>query len=396
MRKFNEIFATRANQESLLTDLIKGVGTVKLLNAEVAARWKYEEALTDTLKARNSFSLLASGLASVTDGYAQIVKYGLMGFAAYWGIRGSLSPGQVVAISMLAGQIIGPFQNLAHNWPDIQEIKTVFSRLDDIFLTASEQTNERGVVKAKFTGEIEFQNVWFRYGGDSSEWVLRGASFKIKAGQHVSIVGPSGCGKSTVAHLLARMFEPTQGQILIDGRDYREYDIHWLRSQIGLLQQEPVLFAGNVAENIAFGKPKFSFQEVEAAAKLADANDFITKKNLAYFYSIDYGGIGLSGGQKQRLALARTLCANPSLIILDEATSMLDGISEANLLRNIYSKYKDKTILSIAHRYTTARASDFVLIMENGRVAGFGTHENLEAEEGIYTQLFGIKAKRVA
>jgi subfamily B ATP-binding cassette protein HlyB/CyaB len=395
--KYTDIFNSRSKQESLLTDLVKGAGTVKLLNSEVASRWRFEERLTKTLKAQYSYAILGEGISSFTDAYTQLLKYGLMWFSAYWGVKGALSPGQVIAISMLVGQIVDPFRNLSHNWASIQEMKTILSRLDDVFLASSEETaNKKGIAKAKLVGEIEFQDVWFRYGGDSSDWILRGCSFKIKRGQHVAIVGPSGCGKSTVAHLIARMYEPTQGHILIDGRDYREYDINWLRSQIGLLQQEPVLFYGTVAENIAFGKPTFSDKDVINAAKMSDAHDFIVKKSLGYDYKISYSGIGLSGGQKQRLALARTLYAEPSLIILDEATSMLDGISEAIMLKNIYSNFKGTTILSIAHRYSTARTSDFALVMENGRVVNFGSHENLEAEEGLYTQLFGIRARRVA
>ncbi len=395
--KYSEVFTRRAKQESLLTDLVKGAGTIKILNGEVASRWRFEERLTKTLQSQYSYSMTGAGLASFTDAYSQIMKYGLMGFGAYWGVKGDLSPGQVIAISMLVGQIIDPFKSMAHNWSSFQEMKTILSRLDDVFLATSEVIpGKRGLIKSKLTGEIEFQNVWFRYGGDSSEWVLKGASFKIKPGQHVAIVGPSGCGKSTIAHLLARLYEPTSGTIFIDGRDYREYDVNWLRSQIGLLQQEPCLFHGTIAENIAFGQPEFLETDLIKMSKMADAHNFISEKSLGYQYMITYGGLGLSGGQKQRLALARTLYARPSLVVLDEATSMLDGISESNLLKNVYSNYKETTILSIAHRYSTAKASDFALVMENGRVAGFGTHENLEAEDGLYTQLFGLRIRRAA
>ena len=396
-KSYSNIFSFHAKQESLLTDLVKGAGTVKLLNAEVASRWRFEERLSETLKAEYKYSMAGAAMSTITDSYAQMLRFALMGFAAYSGVKGNLSPGQVIAISMLIGQIVDPFKNLSHNWPALQEMKTILNRLDDVFLASSEQLpGKKGLTKSKLVGEIEFQNVWFRYGGDSSEWVLKGCSFKIKRGQHVAVVGPSGCGKSTIAHLLARMYDPTQGTVLIDGRDIREYDINWLRSQVGLLQQEPVLFHGSIAENIAFGQPVYADEAVIQAAKLADAHEFIMNKSLDYDYKISYGGIGLSGGQKQRLAMARTLYLNPSLVVLDEATSMLDGISEANLLRNIYGQFKETTILSIAHRYSTAKASDFVLVMENGRISGFGTHENLEAEDGLYSQLFGIKVRRAA
>jgi ABC-type bacteriocin/lantibiotic exporter with double-glycine peptidase domain len=393
---YGESFRSRAEQEALITDIVKGVSTIKSLNGAVANRWRYEGQLVTTLRANYKFSKTANTLVTGTYLYTQIVRYGMMGAAAYLAIIGTLSPGQVIAVSMIINQIIEPFKNLARSWPSLQEAKTILSRLDDVFLAVSEATTSRGITKPKLRGEIEMQDVWFRYGGESSDWVLKGLSFKVEAGQHVAIVGPSGCGKSTIGYLLTRMYEPTKGHILIDGRDYRDYDLGWLRSQLGLLMQEPRLFFGPVSANIAFGDPSPNDHRVLASAKMAHAHDFILEKSRGYDYLISHEGMGLSGGQRQRLALARTIYTQPSVLILDEATSALDGIIEAKLLESLKENFKGMTILNIAHRYTAVNACDFALVMDKGRAVAFGTNEQLLSEGGLYSELFGLSKKKAA
>ena len=394
---YGETFRNRAEQESLIADLVKGVSTIKTMGAELSSRWRYEERLVKTLISNYQYSMTNVGMTTITEGYTQIVKNILMGTSAYLGIKGSLTPGQVIAVSMIINQIVDPFKNLSRGWATFQEMKVILSRLDDIFLSPSELRKGRGgVTKSRFRGEIEFQDVWFRYGGESSDWVLRGLSIKIEASQHVAIVGKSGCGKSTIGLLLSRLFEPVKGYILIDGRDYREYDVEWLRTQVGTLMQEPRLFYGSISENIAYGYPSINDFQVTEAAKVADAHEFISEKQTGYNYLIMHDGIGLSGGQKQRLAFARTIYNNPSILVLDESTSALDGISESKLLASLSTKFKKTTILSIAHRYTTAVACDYALVIDQGVAAQFGTHEQLLNEDGLYTQLFGLNKRRAA
>jgi subfamily B ATP-binding cassette protein HlyB/CyaB len=390
-KAYSQSFLVRTEVESLLTDQIKGIGTIKTMGAELPARWRYEEKLVNALKADYSFSLNSQALNATAETYNQIARFLLMGYSAYLGITGELSPGQVVALSMIVSSVIDPFNSLAHAWSGVQEIRIILDRLNDIFLAPSEAADkQKKLTKEKLSGEVEFRDVWFRYGGDSSDWVLQGLSFKIQAGQNVAIVGESGSGKSTIAYLLSRMYEPQKGQILIDGRDIRDYDLQWLRTQVGLLHQESNLFHGSVAENIAFGKPRFESYAVENAAKMADASDFIEKKPNGYAYQISHGGIGLSGGEKQRISLARTIFTGASLLVLDEATSALDGISEKKLLESIKNNFHGMTILSIAHRYTTVKMSDFALVIAKGRCMGFGTHEHLSRDSLVYARLFGF------
>jgi ATP-binding cassette, subfamily B, bacterial HlyB/CyaB len=386
---YQTIFTESAEIESNLNDTIKAISTVKSLSGEMSSRWKYEEKLVVLLQAVRKFSLTDSTIGVIGGFYTSLVNYAIMGLAAYLAIRGELTPGQVIATTMISGNILGPLMRIADKIGELEEIKAVMGRLNDVFLSPSETVNHKGKLKKDFLrGEIEFRDVWFRYGGEGSDWTLKGVSFRIEAGQNVAFVGPSGSGKSTVAALIARLFEPTKGQIFIDGRDYLDYDITWLRTQLGILQQESHLFFGSIAENISFNDPKIDMARVQSCAEKAAAEKFISAKPGGFGYMISAGGLGLSGGEKQRISMARLFYRNPSILILDEATSALDGISERELLRNLKSD-SVKTIISIAHRYSTVKFSDYVLVLFDGKVVGFGTQPELLQDNNIFRQLFG-------
>ena len=389
---YSEVFNGYVQQEGLITDLIQGVATIKTLHAEVSARWRFEENLVRTLRARQRFSNLDASLTALGQAYEQILFLLLLGFAAYLEIRGKLSPGQIVALSMFVAYTIKPFRGLAQAWSSIQQMKSTLARLNEVLLAQPETASRpRALKKKSLQGEIEFRDVYFRFGGESSDWVLKGISFKIEAGQNVAIVGPSGSGKSTLAHLLVRLFDPTQGQILLDGRDIRDYDLSWLRQQIGYLQQAAHLFQGSIADNIGFNSPSLSYSRLEKCAEIANAQPFIDKKPFGYGTLLNHGGLGLSGGEKQRLALARLFYGDPSLFCLDEATASLDNLSERTFLHDFKKAASGKTILNIAHRQSTVLMSEFALLIKDGKVAGFGTHEDLDRDNGLYQELFHSK-----
>lgn len=394
-----ESFNARAEEESLLGDLIRGIPTIKALTAEVAARWRLEEKVVRTLKARHRFTLTANTLHGLTELYGKLARLSLMGLAAYLALKNQMSAGQIITISVLVNYIINPFQELAGTWAGIQEMKAAMTRLNDIFLSPSEgiaNSKKNGLVKQRLRGDVEFVDVWFRYGGESSEWVLKGISFRLEPGTKIAIAGPSGSGKSTIANLMLRLFEPTQGQILIDGRDHREYDLHWLRSQLGLILQESHLFHGSVSDNIGFGDPACIEEKIIKSAIMANAHDFIMAKPAGYQYTISHGGHGLSGGEKQRISCARAFYLDPPVLILDEATSALDGVAERELLKGLLAHSKERTVLSIAHRYTTARHFNQVLLLNSGKVVGFGSHEHLARSSALYRTLFGLDEVEVA
>jgi len=389
-KQSSEAFASRAEQEGLLADQIKGVATIKTLGAEVASRWRFEEALVATLRSRYNLQITGASLSSCSSFLYQFMDFGIIGLAAYMAIKGQLTPGQVMSVSIMAASILGPVQSLANMWSDIQQMRTTLDRLNDVFLAESEsRPDKRALIKQRLRGEMEFRDVWFRYGGESTDWVLKGMSFRILPGQSVAVVGSSGAGKSTLALLATRLYEPTKGIILIDGRDYREYDRPWLRRQIGLLLQETTLFHGSILENIAYGDPRPEMALVEAAAEMANAKDFIYEKSSGYDFRITHGGLGLSGGQKQRIAIARILYVNPAILFLDEATASLDANAERAIVKNLKEAGKNRTLLSIAHRYNTVRMSDFAMVVEGGQVVEMGTHTELIKKDGHYAKLFG-------
>ncbi|NDG85896.1 MAG: ATP-binding cassette domain-containing protein [Proteobacteria bacterium] len=235
---------------------------------------------------------------------------------------------------------------------------------------------------------MEFQNVWFRYGGEASNWALKNVSFRIEAGKIAALVGPSGSGKSTVGQLLAGLYRPTKGRILIDGRDMSDYDSNWLRKRMGFILQEPSLFSGTIAENIAMASPAPDFAKVEEVAIQADADKFIVGKPNGYQYIISHGGLGLSGGEKQRIAFARALYGEPDVLVLDEATSAMDGISEKAVLESLRGGHR--TMVNIAHRFTTALASDFVIVLDQGELVNVGSHDYLAASCPLYSKLFNL------
>lgn len=393
---YQTIFKESSELSSQLTDTIKAIPTVKAMTAEVACRWRYEEKFINLCKAERNFTLTGSAIGVIGSFYTSLVNYLIMGLCGYLAIKGDLTPGQVVAVTMISGNILGPLLSISGKLDDAFEIKAAMGRINDILLAPSEGAQNRGRIrKDQLLGEIEFKDVWFRYGGEGSDWVLKGINFKIEAGQNVAFVGPSGSGKSTIAALIARMFEPTKGQIFIDGRDYLDYEISWLRTQLGILHQESHLFHGTIMENIAFSDPNVDTAKVVMAAERAAAHDFIVKKPNDYNYMISAGGFGLSGGEKQRISLARTLYRDPTILILDEATSALDGIAESSLLGRMKEQVHGTTI-NIAHRYSTVLHSDYALVLLEGRVVGFGTHEDLASENTVYKKLFSLSDEEVS
>ncbi len=383
------VFKESAELGSNITDVIKGISTIKSLNGELSSRWKYEEKLINLLKASRHFSLTSSSIGVIAGFYTSFVNFAIMGLSAYLAIKGNLTPGQVVATTMISGNILGPLMSIADKVGDFQEMRAVMGRLNDILLSPSEGSLHKGRTrKDTLRGEIEFRDVWFRYGGEGSDWTLKGITFKIEAGQNVAFVGPSGSGKSTIACLISRLYEPVKGQIFIDGKNYLDYDIDWLRSQLGILNQESHLFHGTITENISANDPNVDMDKIFQSAEKAAAADFINKKPNDFMYIISAGGYGLSGGEKQRISLARTFYRNPKILILDEATSALDGISERKLLGNLKENSGNITTVNIAHRYSTVKHSDYALVLYEGRVVGFGTHEDLASENEIYQSLF--------
>jgi ATP-binding cassette subfamily B protein len=290
---------------------------------------------------------------------------------------------------MLFAQIIAPFQRLTVLWTQFQEVNIAVERINDV-LDAKPEENLEELSRQflpELQGHIRFENVTFRYHTDSDHNVLENLSFEILPGQTVALVGRSGSGKTTISKLLIGLYPPTDGKISIDGYDLSTIALSSLRQQVGVVDQDTFLFGSTIRENISLGYPDRPLESVIEAAKLAGIHDFIQSLPMGYETQIGEGGGLLSGGQRQRIAIARSLMGEPRLLILDEATSHLDTESEQIIQNNLQKIRQNRTMVIIAHRLSTVRNADCILVLDRGILVDQGTHKELMSRPGIYRNL---------
>ena len=273
-----------------------------------------------------------------------------------------------------------------------QEGSTGFDRFFEMLQMEPDLPDQAGAAElTQVRGDITFRNVSFRY-ADDSPFVLKNLSLEIRAGEFVALVGASGVGKTTLCSLIPRFYDATAGDILIDGRNVRDIRPQSLRQNIGIVQQDVYLFAGTVAENLRYGKPDASLDEIIEAAKLAHAHDFIMALPNGYDTEIGERGVKLSGGQKQRLSIARVFLKNPPILIFDEATSALDNESERSVQESLHRLARNRTTLVIAHRLSTVRNAGRIVVLTEDGIAEEGTHAELVASGGAYARLYNTQA----
>ncbi|MCY7337925.1 MAG: peptidase domain-containing ABC transporter [Chamaesiphon sp.] len=289
---------------------------------------------------------------------------------------------------MLSANVISPFQRLAGLWNNLQEVGIAIERLcDAIEAKPEEDRDEHRQPLDKLQGYVKFNHVTFRYNQDAESNILENINFEIKPGQTIALVGRSGSGKITLSKLILGLYQPTTGSISIDGKDLKTISLHSLRSQIGIVDQDTFLFSGTVKANITLAKPGASQKEIQRAAELAGADEFINKMPMRYDTEIGEGGSMLSGGQRQRLAIARALLNNPRLLIFDEATSSLDTESERIIQTNLEKIRRNRSTIIIAHRLSTVQNADLILVLDKRVLIESGNHHQLMAKRRKYYHL---------
>jgi len=383
-----EVFNKSAEQNSSLVETITGIETVKTTASEQELRWRWETHLTDFLNMRFRRQKLVVKLEAA-NGFINIIgTTALLWYGASLVINGQLTIGQLVAFNMLLGRVLNPILALANIWDELQEVLISVERLNDIFLVQSEETADQMMLPLpRLEGNVSFERVTFRYDAEGERNAVDGVTFDAHTGDTIAIVGRSGSGKTTLVKLLQGLYQPDSGQIYIDGHDLRHVSPHSLRSQLGVVSQDCFLFSGTILENITLYRPEFSLEQVIEAAKLAEAHSFIQGMPLGYNTRVGERGSNLSGGQRQRIAIARALLDNPKILILDEATSALDTESEQRFQNNLKRLSRDRTTFIIAHRLSTVRDADCILVLDQGLLVEKGTHEELIQAQKLYYHL---------
>lgn len=392
MRKYTkERSQALAELQGHLHERIQGISVIRAFHLEKFEQEQFEKrnqhflqkAMTHTKWVAKTFS----SINTLTD-LAPIIVIALSG---YFVIQGTLTIGEMTAFYGYMGLIYNPIRRLVNSSTTLTQ---AFASMDRVFEFMDEPYEITDLPGAQpideVSGSVQFSQVRFRYHEDQ-EWVLNGIDLEVKPGQTVALVGPSGGGKSSIISLIPRFYDVAEGEIRIDGRELRQITLSSLRQHIGLVLQENILFSGSVEENIRMGKIDATMDEIVAAAKAANAHDFIMGLKEGYQTEIGERGVKLSGGQKQRIALARVFLKNPAILILDEATSALDLQSEHLVQESLERLAKDRTTIIVAHRLSTITHADQILVVDQGQVVERGTHEQLLREGGLYAQLFNVQ-----
>lgn len=388
-RMSREIFNAGAEENSYLIQSLTGIRSVRSMAIEQTVRWHWEELLNTLVKKSFNAQIINIRLQVISGSIDTLTSTGLLWYGSWLVINHQLTIGQLIAFNMLMGNVISPFKRLSGVWNQLQEIFISVERLNDVLEAEPEEdllTSDRKSL-GKLRSHIRFDNVTFRYHPESDINILENISFEIKPEQMIAVVGRSGSGKTTLSKLILGLYPPTDGKVLIDGNDIKGISLRSLRTQIGVVDQDNFLFGGTIRENIAIAHPDASLEAITEAAHLAGADEFIQQLPMGYETQIGEGGGMISGGQRQRLAIARALLGNPRLLIFDEATSNLDAESERIIQNNLKTILQGRTSLIIAHRLSTVRNADLILVLDRGVLVESGTHDNLIAKKGHYYYL---------
>lgn len=386
-RRLEQKFQMGAQSNAYLVEAVTGVQTVKSLALEGSMQRKWEDYLANYVNSGFNLTNLSNILGGVSGALQKLMTISMLYVGVTLVLENKLSVGQLIAFQMFANQFSGPILRLVNLWNEFQQTLLSVDRIGDILNTQTEQKNDKAITLPSVSGHVKFDNLSFSYGIDAPI-VLDTLNGEFPAGSSIGLVGRSGSGKSTVTKLIQRLYVPNSGTIYIDGVDIRHMNPKWLRNHIGVVLQENYLFSGSIQENITLARPDAPMEHIIKAAQIAGAHEFISELPEGYDTQVGERGTALSGGQRQRVAIARALLINPSILIFDEATSALDYESERIISDNMNSIKKGKTIFIVAHRLSTVRDCDVILVLENGKIVERGSHNELMDQKGYYHKLY--------
>ncbi|TXE19638.1 ABC transporter ATP-binding protein [Psychroserpens burtonensis] len=390
------IFRTRgkinAEVTGRLTETLAGVRVIKAFNAEDQENKIFEKGV-DRLFQNVKKSLTATALMTSSSAFLiGVATTGIMGIGGYYMMLGEMTTGEFLFFTLILGFMIAPIVQMSNIGSQLTEALAGLDRTEELMnLAAEDDDTNRTIELENFKGEIEFNDVSFAY--EVGKPVLHNINFKAETGSVIALVGSSGSGKSTIAGLSATFLNPKSGKITIDGEDISQVKLKSFRRHLGVVLQDEFLFEGTIRENIMFPRPNATEAQLQAAVKAAYVNEFTDRFDEGLETLIGERGVKLSGGQRQRIAIARAVLADPKIIILDEATSNLDTESEALIQKSLAQLTKDRTTIVIAHRLSTIRKADQILVIENGKIAERGNHDELIASQGRYFDLYTYQAK---
>ena len=389
-KAFRENRARIADINTQIEDSLSGIRVVKSFANEKVEMKKFRQGNERFVNSKKLSYKYMGTYNSGMGAFTTLITISVLLTGAFYLTKGAMPVEDLVTVLLYISNFTDPVKKLITFTEQFQNGYSGYSRFLEIMAVAPDiqdapEAKEVNDVK----GAIDFENVSFAYEG-TQEKVLSHVNLKVKAGEYVALVGSSGAGKTTLCSLIPRFYDVTEGSVLLDGEDIRNLKLQSLRNQIGIVQQDVYLFAGTVMENIRYGKPDATDEEVIRAAKAANAHEFITELEQGYDTDIGQRSVKLSGGQKQRLSIARVFLKNPPILIFDEATSALDNESEKIVQQSLENLAKDRTTFVIAHRLSTIRKAQRILVLTEDGIAEEGTHEELMKKEGIYSSLYQL------
>ena len=394
-RRLQALYQAEGERQAMLVETVHGMRTVKSLALEPRQRRVWDDSSAQAISVRfrvDKISTVAQALIGLLE---KLMSVAIIGLGALDVFSGAMTVGALVAFNMLAGRVSGPLVQIVTMIHEYQEVALSVRMLGEIMNQHPEQSGRGRGMRPEINGRIEFENVSFRYGPDGPP-ALDDISFTVPAGTVFGVVGKSGSGKTTVTRLIQGLYPIQQGLVRMDGYDLREIDLVHLRKSIGVVLQDNFLFRGSVRDNIAAAKPDSTLEEIAEAARMAGADEFIERLPRGFDTMLEENAANLSGGQKQRLAIARALLTDPRLLILDEATSALDPDSEAIIRTNLSKIAKGRTVIIVSHRLSTLVDADAILVVERGKIADIGRHDQLVSRCVPYRHLWNQQTREVA